>query len=96
VAGVHSDEAPAGGVPVESTRLCAPDNDSLIFRLPRPVILAHRLANLFAEALDGIPAETPREETAMTTLYAFVSMMFAALAVGIPLVGVRLIEAKLR
>jgi hypothetical protein len=32
----------------------------------------------------------------MVTLYAFVSILFAALAVGIPLVGVRLIEAKLR
>jgi hypothetical protein len=32
----------------------------------------------------------------MATLFALMSMLFAVLAVGIPLVGVRLIEAKLR
>jgi hypothetical protein len=32
----------------------------------------------------------------MTTLYAFVSILFAGLALGIPLVGVRLIEANQR
>ena len=31
----------------------------------------------------------------MVTLYALVSILFAAVAVGIPLVGVRMIENKL-
>jgi hypothetical protein len=32
----------------------------------------------------------------MTTLYAFVSILITATAVGIPLLGVRVIEHKLR
>lgn len=32
----------------------------------------------------------------MATLYALASILFAAIAVGIPFVGVRLIEANLR
>jgi hypothetical protein len=42
------------------------------------------------------PCRDIERGTAMTPMYAFLSILFAALAVGIPLVGVRLIEHKLR
>ena len=77
--------------------LFTPHNRSRIFRLRGPVPSPPVFANLVAEALDGIPAEAHREGIAMaTTLYAFASILFAVLALGIPLVGVRMIEQKLR